>query len=215
MKQFYVDTQGNKLIQDAITTAAEIAGIRVSEFLREEEYRQIILRFLDGKPDLTANHRIEPGWGEQYTIDQALQYFRELKEERKKPKFKVGDWVVSTIQFATTENRGAFQIESIPSESDIRLDTPFPSGSFQPKWLRKATPEEISAAQKIFIGGYEMKFLDNYIEVDKRIFTHHRVFCIADTMKTNDIKALIFHDCSGKEIKVDFETVKKITERLK
>jgi hypothetical protein len=213
MKQFYVDTQGNKLIQDAITTAAEIAGIRVSEFLREEEYRQIILRFLDGKPDLTANHRIEPGWGEQYTIDQALQYFRELKEERKKPKFEVGDYIINWHEKVAriTEIIPPKRLYNGKHERQYVDDMGITSCESS---IRLANEAE----QKIIINGHEMTFdpLNNVVSFGCAKFSKWQFI---DLYKFN--KGYPFSNRKLVSVKLDsgieisYADIEKIRERLK
>ncbi|KKP74695.1 MAG: hypothetical protein UR73_C0037G0004 [candidate division WS6 bacterium GW2011_GWF1_35_23] len=81
----------------------------------------------------------------KYTIDQALQYFRELKAENEKPKFKAGDWVVP--------KNGA----DIKAEQIIEINSGFghtsfvyaPGCQYTPDYVRHATPAEIEEAQKI------------------------------------------------------------------
>ena len=148
----------------------------------------------------------------KYTIDQALQYFRELKAENEKPKFKAGDWVVP--------KNGA----DIKAEQIIEINSGFghtsfvyaPGCQYTPDYVRHATPAEIEQAQKFTINGHEMTVEGDIISFGCAKFNVNQFRSIEAFNN--------FHISSNRKIKsitldsgvtLTIEDITKILERLK
>lgn len=108
-------------------------------------------------------------------FDQALDYFRKLKEENEKPRFKVGDWVWYITQ--SGDGSGSYDVVGKKKQliciEGIGHNSNYSGLSYETNFYAKtdnggrnltfkgierlATPEEIKASQKITIVGLEVK----------------------------------------------------------
>jgi len=148
----------------------------------------------------------------KYTIDQALQYFKELKEENEKPKFKVGDWVVPK----NGDDIKAEQIIEINSGFGHTWFVYAPGCQYTPDYVRHATPAEIEQAQKFTINGHEMTVEGDIISFGCAKFNVNQFRSIEAFNN--------FHISSNRKIKsitldsgvtLTIEDITKILERLK
>jgi hypothetical protein len=224
MKQFYVDTQGILELWNLLQEKAKEAKYRLElDFGSETAQTHPIILF-NTLRNCYLRLTVVPKEYQEFEIMEALTYFRELKEEREKSKLKTGDQMICVKDLVMNisgkvESKkgklypitvGGLRNYAFIDESGFSHEMPYPN-----EWHRLATPEEISAAQKIFIGGYEVKFGNIGITIHHKTYDKLFVFNLYQSMQDFNVKALIFHDCNGKGIEVDYETVKKVTERLK
>ena len=215
MEKFYVEVT-DKDVSELIQKKVREAGISKIYIPKEHplDLRAIAFNY-SGSKDLAW--ATEPDFYKckglpKFTIDQALQYFRELKSENEKPKFKVGDWVVP--------KNGA----DIKAEQIIEINSGFghtsfvyaPGCQYPPDYVRHATPAEIEQAQKFTINRHEMTVDGNIISFGCAKF-HKAQFMTLDNF--NDC-----YPCSNRKIKsitldsgvtLTIEDITKILERLK
>src|SRR5690606_5439805 len=150
--RFWVDTKGDYEINQLLYSKAKAVGYTPPSYDTEDNpYRQII--FYNNK-SIGGNCMIHilSDYGIQYTIDQALEYFRQMKEEKE---FKVGDIVVITKAGYGTSDKDVGLITKIVDNKsnkswffnytvEIADDKVGNNDRYlDPKCLRHATPEEI------------------------------------------------------------------------
>lgn len=127
-----------------------------------------------------------------------------------KQEFKVGDWVIGWHCSSTFQEK-AWQI------GKISIGYIYPVGvcnNTTTDGLRKATEEEIKAAQRIEIGGCELKFYQDSVEIDGVIYSKDRLkeFINYILFHNEQIKGLVV-GCNG-QFTIGIDKLKEIKNKL-
>ena len=134
--------------------------------------------------------------------DKALQYVKEFFEE---PKYKVGDWVISTQKFM-----GAQQILKIDDVGDYVLSKQL--NTFAEDVVRLATPKEIESAKtKTFkLGEYTAVVDKDKVTIDGRgSLTHGQCIELVDKLRLKSFTIGGF-EIHGREMLVHIGCVKNV-----
>lgn len=136
-------------------------------------------------------------------------WFEPVYEEE----FKVGDWVITTIEtdrcYEKHKKGEVFQI------TEIRPDYLYFSsdGAVRKDRVRKATPEEFKKASTIEIGGYKVEFLNKeYCSINSVEYNKTHLESLKYLMGKKQIKSLNV-GCSG-QYRVDLELLEKILAKF-
>ena len=144
-------------------------------------------------------------------------YFTPIYEE--KPKYKVGDWVKVSKNAGGWGSASGNVSEKIKQISTIIEEPRYTIVHFtddertELKCIeRHATPSEIAEAEKITIGGYDVKFYGKIAAINEVYYGIEDLKTLVVLMELGQIKSLNV-GCQG-QFKVDQQTIEKIISKM-